>query len=109
MTNEANNVDEMLVQVTNQQLSQQQAQPAPQQDAVDTAPLSSPEPVIHKEPVNSSADPYIPAQAQEEHKNVPQGTLEQDTVDSKNDNIEKESGIDDYGNPIEKPKMYSED
>jgi hypothetical protein len=109
MTNEANNVDALLVQVTNQQLSQQQAQPAPQQDAVDTAPLSSPEPVIHKESVNSSSDPYIPAQAQEEHKNVPQGTLEQDTSDSKNGEVDRESPIDDYGNPIEKPKMYSED
>lgn len=89
-------VDDLLVK-------SMQNQQAPVQ-AIPNAPEPEPTPEITPEP------PQIPPTEAELPKEpeVPQGTSEQE-LPEKSEKAEKSSPIDEYGNPIEKPKTYTED
>jgi len=96
-------VDDLLVKVENEQLSVDPAQPQPAAEA-------SPEPTAAAEQpeVAATEDQYLPAE------DVPEAAeaKEEETV-AKDDGPASDpvdaGPIDEYGNPIEKPKTYTEE
>ncbi len=86
--NEPSNVDATLVKVMNEQITGQQTQPIVQEEVSKEQPKPINDPVPEPE--------SLPIAAEEK----PQEEIKEQKSDSP---------IDEYGNPIEKPKMYSED
>lgn len=88
-------VDDLLVK----DMQNQQAPVQPIPEAIPTPP--EPEHALESPPQTASPqDQGVSAQAEQ---NVPPGTSEQPQAE------QKASNIDEYGNPIEKPRVYTED
>lgn len=98
-------VDDLLVKdMQNQQASVQPVPSAPIEQ-----PTQQPTPEVDPAPELTPRIPGPQDQGDQPQpdKEVPRGTNEQ--KEQKNESSEKESKIDEYGNPVEKPRVYTED
>lgn len=97
---EAKNVDDILVKdMQNQQASVQPASQPPAESPVPPVP-ESPPPAPPAEPQELKVEPEVPHGTDEQKETTPAP----DQTESK-----QASNIDEYGNPIEKPRTYTEE
>lgn len=96
---EANNIDALLAQDNSTRMNPQ-AEPVPVVETVTEAPIES------DDSSTSGAEPKTAAEAPQEQVDVPRGTSDKPAEKKE---AAAESPIDDYGNPIAKPKTYTED
>ncbi len=97
-------VDDLIVRVENEQLSADKAQPQP-----------VPEPEQTPEPIAAAAEPEVAAPKDDylPEENVPEAAEAKEEANAEDDGSASDrvasSPIDEYGNPVEKQKTYTEE
>lgn len=99
---EAKNIDDVLVKAMSEQGN---SEPQPQVDVVER-----PVEPVQSEQVTPSDETTAQLQDAQEQQNEPSETDTKEVTDSK-EKVEKQnnSPIDEYGNPVEKPRLYTEE
>lgn len=95
-------VDDLIVKVENEQLSGDTAQSQPAAEAAPEPTAAAPEPEMA-----ASDDQYLPAENAPETAETKEESHAED--DGQASDAVTDSPVDEYGNPVEKPKTYTEE